>query len=82
MLAGLGVMLSKQLGWSDIYTVRLLFFVIGCFAVVSVYLLGHSLFRSQRVGVFAALTFLGFLALLRKLLEALTIKYRWSCLES
>jgi len=60
MLAGLGVLVSKQLGWSDIYTVRLLFFVTGCFAVVSVYLLGNSLFRSQRVGVFAALTFLGF----------------------
>jgi hypothetical protein len=60
MLAGLGVMISKQLGWSDIYTARLLFFVMGCFAVASVYLLGNSLFRSQRVGVFAALTFLGF----------------------
>jgi hypothetical protein len=60
MLAGLGVMISKQLGWSDIYTARLLFFVMGCFAATSVYLLGNSLFRSQRVGVFAALTFLGF----------------------
>src|SRR5829696_4008409 len=60
MLAGLGVIISKQLGWSDIYTARLLFFVMGCFAVASVYLLGNSLFRSQRVGVFAALTFLGF----------------------
>src|SRR5215211_2796080 len=60
MIAGLGVLVSKQLGWSDIYTVRLLFFVTGCFAVVSVYLLANSLFRSQRVGVFAALTFLGF----------------------
>src|SRR5215218_10992640 len=60
MLAGVGVMISKQLGWSDIYTARLLFFFLGCCAVASVYLLGNSLFRSQRVGVFAALTFLGF----------------------
>jgi hypothetical protein len=60
MLAGVGVMISKQLGWSDIYTVRLLFFFLGCCAVVSVYLLGNGLFRSQRVGAFAALTFLGF----------------------
>ena len=60
MLAGVGVMISKQLGWSDIYTARLLFFLLGCCAVVSVYLLGNGLFRSQRVGVFAALTFLGF----------------------
>jgi hypothetical protein len=60
MLAGVGVMISKQLGWSDIYTARLLFFFLGCCAVVSIYLLGNSLFRSQRVGVFAALTFLGF----------------------
>ena len=60
MLAGLGVMISEQLGWGDIYTARLLFLIIGCFAVASVYLLGEGLFRSQRVGMFAALTFLGF----------------------
>jgi DolP-mannose mannosyltransferase/Dolichyl-phosphate-mannose-protein mannosyltransferase len=62
MLAGLGVVLSKQLNWDDIYTVRLVFFTVGCLTVVAVYLLGKSLFRSQIAGFFAALTFLGFYA--------------------
>jgi DolP-mannose mannosyltransferase len=62
MLAGLGVMLSEGLNWDDIYTVRLVFFAIGCLTVVAVYLLGKSVFRSQAVGFFAALTFLGFYA--------------------
>src|SRR5919199_3130513 len=62
MLAGLGVMLSKQLNWDDIYTVRLVFFTVGCLTVVAVYLLGKSLFRSEAAGFFAALTFLGFYA--------------------
>src|SRR5215210_9212841 len=39
MLAGLGVMLSEGLNWDDIYTVRLVFFTIGCLTVVAVYLL-------------------------------------------
>ena len=46
MLAGLGVTVSKQLDWNDIYTVRMVFFIVSCFAVVSVYLLGNSLFQS------------------------------------
>src|ERR671933_1881664 len=46
MLAGLGVTLSKQLNWDDIYTVRLVFFASGCLAVVAVYLLGKSVFQS------------------------------------
>src|SRR5918997_274739 len=29
MLPGFGVIISKQLGWSDIYTVRLVFFAIS-----------------------------------------------------
>src|SRR5215207_3823988 len=62
MLAGLGVMLSEGLNWDDIYTVRLVFFTTGCFTVVAVYLLGKSVFRSQAVGFFGALTFLGFYA--------------------
>lgn len=60
MFPGVGVMISKQLGWDDIYTVRLVFFIISCFAVVSVYLLGNSLFQSRRAGGFAAFAFLGF----------------------
>jgi hypothetical protein len=62
MIAGLGVMLSKLLGWDDVYTVRVVFFTTGCLTVVAVYLLGKSVFRSQVVGFFAALTFLGFYA--------------------
>src|SRR5918997_319081 len=62
MLAGLGVMLSQQLSWDDVLTVRLVFFVTGCLAVVAVYLLGKNVFRSQTAGVFGAFTFLGFYA--------------------
>jgi hypothetical protein len=60
MLAGAGVMLSKLLNSNDIMTVRVIFFLMGCLAVVSAYLLGSSLFKCQRAGVFAALTFLAF----------------------
>jgi hypothetical protein len=60
MLAGAGVMLSKLLNSNDIMTVRVVFFLMGCLAVVSAYLLGSSLFKSQRAGIFAALTFLAF----------------------
>lgn len=60
MLAGLGVTLSEQLSWDDVYAVRLVFFTAGCLTVVAVYLLGQSAFRSRVAGLFAALTFLGF----------------------
>lgn len=60
VIAGLGVMLSKQLSWDDIFTVRLMFFAIGCFTVVAVYLLGKNVFRSQVAGLLGAFTFLGF----------------------
>ena len=60
MLAGAGVMLSKLLNSNDVMTVRVVFFLMGCLAVVSAYLLGSSLFKSQRAGIFAALTFLTF----------------------
>src|SRR5918912_232899 len=60
MLAGLGVVLSQQLNWDDIYTVRLVFFATGCLTAVAVYLLGKSAFRSQAAGFFGALAFLGF----------------------
>jgi len=60
MIAGFGVMISNHVGWDDLHTVRLIFFVIGCLAVVSVYLLGASLFQCKRPGFFGALIFLGF----------------------
>ncbi|MDQ3910535.1 MAG: glycosyltransferase family 39 protein [Actinomycetota bacterium] len=65
MLAGAGVMLSKLLDSNDIMTVRVIFYLMGCLAVVSAYLLGSSLFKSQRAGVFAALTFLAFFCFAR-----------------
>ncbi|MDP9484515.1 MAG: DolP-mannose mannosyltransferase [Actinomycetota bacterium] len=60
MLAGLGVTLANYLNTEDIYTVRVVFFLLGCSTVVSVYLLGSNLLQSRRVGAFAAFTFLGF----------------------
>ena len=60
MLAGLGVVLSRQLSWDDVYAVRLVFFTAGCLTVVAVYLLGQSALRSRVAGLFSALTFLGF----------------------
>jgi hypothetical protein len=65
MLAGAGVMLSKLLNSDDIMTVRVIFFLMGCLAVVCAYLLGGSLFKSQRAGIFAALTFLAFFCFAR-----------------
>lgn len=65
MLVGVGVMISKYLGATDITAVRALFFLIGCLAVVATYLLGNSLFKSQRAGLFTSLTFLGFFGFAR-----------------
>jgi hypothetical protein len=60
LLGGLGVAISKKMGWNDLYTVRFLFFVIGCLTAVSIYFLGLSLFRSQRIGFIVALVFIQF----------------------
>ncbi len=60
MLAGAGVILSNFLDADDIMTVRVLFFMLGCLAVASSYLLGSHLFRSHRAGLYTALTFLAF----------------------
>lgn len=60
MLAGAGVILSGLLGTDDIMTVRVVFFVLGCLAVTSAYLLGSHLFKSHRAGLYASLTFLAF----------------------
>lgn len=58
MLAGAGVILSNFLGADDIMMVRVLFFMLGCLAVASSYLLGSHVFRSHRAGLYTALTFL------------------------
>ena len=60
MLAGAGVILSGLLGTDDIMTVRVLFFLLGCLAASSAYLLGSHLFKSHRAGLYASLVFLAF----------------------
>lgn len=60
MLAGLGVVLSRALGWDDVYTVRGIFFVISCLTAVGIYFLGAHLFQSPRSGFLSALVFIGF----------------------
>ncbi len=65
MLVGIGVALGPYLGATDITAVRAVFFFIGCLAVAATYLLGSSLFKSQRAGLFTALTFLGFFGFAR-----------------
>ncbi len=59
MLAGLGAAFSGLFNLDDVYTVRAVFFAAGCLAVVAVYLLGESVFRSRAAGFFAALALLG-----------------------
>ena len=61
LLAGLGVTAARRLHQDDIYTVRLLFFVISCLTVVAVYWLARYLLRSERAGLLAGATFLCFL---------------------
>jgi hypothetical protein len=70
MIVGAGVVISRFFSTADISTVRVLFFVIGCLAVASAYLLGGHLFRSQRAGLFAALTFLGLFGFARYAVSA------------
>ena len=65
MLVGVGVVIAKYFGATDITAVRAVFFLIGCLAVVATYGLGNSLFKSQRAGLFTALTFLGFFGFAR-----------------
>lgn len=62
VLSALGVVLSSLFGTDDLLTVRAVFFAVGCLAALSVYWLGRSVFDSRTVGLFAALTFLGFQA--------------------
>ncbi|CAA9459689.1 MAG: hypothetical protein AVDCRST_MAG28-3036 [uncultured Rubrobacteraceae bacterium] len=62
MIAGFGAMLSKVFGGDDVYAVRFVFYATACLTVVAIYLLGKSVFQSQKAGFLAALTFLGFYA--------------------
>lgn len=60
ILAGVGVIISRVIGWNDIVTIRLLFLLISCLTVVSVYFLIKYLFDSSEVGLLSALLFLCF----------------------
>ena len=60
ILAGVGVIISRIIGWNDIVTIRLLFLLISCLTVVSVYFLIKYLFDSTEVGALSALLFLCF----------------------
>lgn len=60
MVIGTVVMIANALGWEDIHTVRLFFYFVNCFTIVSLYFLGATLFKSKRVGLFSALTLLTF----------------------
>ena len=60
ILAGVGVIISRIIGWNDIITVRLLFLLISCLTVVSVYFLNKDLFDSTKIGVLSAFLFLCF----------------------
>ena len=60
ILAGIGVIISRLIGWNDIITIRLLFLLISCLTVVSVYFLMKYLFDSSEVGLLSALLFLCF----------------------
>ena len=60
LLGGLGVVISKKMGWNDLYTVRFLFFMIGCLTAVSVYFLGSAFGGSQWIGFMVALVFIQF----------------------
>ncbi|UCG02642.1 MAG: DolP-mannose mannosyltransferase [Candidatus Heimdallarchaeota archaeon] len=60
ILAGVGVIIARLIGWNDIITVRLLFLLVSCVTVVSIYFLIKYLFDSSEVGVLSALLFLCF----------------------
>ncbi|MFX0205294.1 MAG: ArnT family glycosyltransferase [Candidatus Hodarchaeota archaeon] len=60
ILAGVGVIISRVIGWNDIITIRLLFLLISCITIVSIYFLIKYLFDSSEVGLLSALLFLCF----------------------
>lgn len=59
LLSSIGVLLAPLFGRGELVMVRYEFWLLGCLTVVALYLLAHSLSRSRRMGVFAALAFIG-----------------------
>lgn len=60
MISSIGVRIATYINVDDIFTVRIIFFMFGCLSVVGLYLLGSILFESRRIGLLAALVFIGF----------------------
>jgi hypothetical protein len=60
LISGVAISVAKRFNFDDIFTIRVLFFIIGCFTVVALYLLGSTLFESRQAGLLAAFVFIGF----------------------
>ncbi len=59
-VAGFAASFANHLGFNDILTIRVTFFIISCLAAVTLHLLGSTLFKSHKVGFLAAFVFVGF----------------------
>ena len=60
LVSGIAVSIGTLLNMDDILVVRITFLVLSSLAVGMLYLLGATLFNSQKVGLLSALTFVGF----------------------
>lgn len=60
ILAGLGVIVGQIFQLNDLFAARLLFFFISATCVPLLFLLGSHLFKSIKIGVLCALTFVAF----------------------
>ena len=60
LIAGFGAWIGSIFNFDDIFSVRLIFFIISCFAAAGLYFLGLALFESWRVGLLSSLTFIAF----------------------
>ena len=59
-IAAFALLLGRKFGAGDILSVRIIFFILSSLGAASIYLLGRQLFDSNRLGIIACLTFLGF----------------------
>lgn len=65
LISGLGVLISKILGTSQVITVRAVFLGFGFLAIAAVYALSQHLLRSLQGALFSTLTFIGFFSFAR-----------------
>ncbi len=59
-LSGMGVLIATLLNLDDILVVRITFLTFCSLAAVGLYLLGSTLFRSQKVGILTSFIFVGY----------------------